>query len=78
MENILGRVVYSKTGRDKGRMFIIVGVMGDRFVTLADRDLRKIEKPSSRISSMYSLLVSGQMKSLPSSIGRDARKPHIA
>ncbi|NLX89134.1 MAG: RNA-binding protein [Syntrophomonadaceae bacterium] len=45
MEIILGRVVYSKTGRDKGRMFIIVGVMGDRFVTLADGDLRKIEKP---------------------------------
>lgn len=45
MENILGKVVYSKTGRDKGRMFIIVGVTGDRFVILADGDLRKIENP---------------------------------
>ncbi|HCF48955.1 MAG TPA: RNA-binding protein, partial [Syntrophomonas sp.] len=45
MEDILGKVVYSKTGRDQGRMFIIVGVINDRFVTVADGSLRKIENP---------------------------------
>lgn len=37
--------MYSKTGRDQGRMFIVVGVINDRFVTLADGSLRKIENP---------------------------------
>lgn len=37
--------MYSKTGRDQGRMFIVVGVIDNRFVTLADGSLRKIENP---------------------------------
>lgn len=45
LEEMLGKVVYSKTGRDKGRIFIIVGVINDRLVTLADGDLRRIENP---------------------------------
>lgn len=42
---MLGKVVYSKNGRDKGRMFVIVEVVNERFVLLADGDLRKIENP---------------------------------
>jgi ribosomal protein L14E/L6E/L27E len=42
---MLGKVVYSKSGRDKGRMFVIVEVVNERFVLLADGDLRKIENP---------------------------------
>ncbi|MGI6433805.1 MAG: RNA-binding protein [Syntrophomonadaceae bacterium] len=42
---MLGKVVYSKTGRDQGRIFVIVGVVNDRLVTLADGDLRRIENP---------------------------------
>jgi ribosomal protein L14E/L6E/L27E len=41
----LGKIVYSKSGRDKGKMFIIVGVVDENFVLLADGDLRKIENP---------------------------------
>lgn len=41
----LGRVVYSKSGRDQGKMFVIVQEVNDRFVMLADGDLRKIENP---------------------------------
>jgi hypothetical protein len=40
-----GRVVISKSGRDKGRMFVVVQVVNDRFVMLVDGDLRKIENP---------------------------------
>ena len=42
MQNKLGKIVYSKSGRDKGKMFIIVGVVVENFVLLADGDLRKI------------------------------------
>lgn len=45
LEEMLGKVVYSKSGRDQGRIFIIVGIIDDRLVRLADGDLRKIEKP---------------------------------
>ena len=45
LETILGKVVYSKNGRDKGTMFVVVGVVNERLVLLADGDLRKIENP---------------------------------
>lgn len=41
----MGRVVYSKAGRDKGRMFVIIGLVNENFVILSDGDLRKIENP---------------------------------
>jgi len=41
----LGRVVYSKSGRDQGKMFVIVQEVNERFVMLADGDLRSIENP---------------------------------
>ncbi len=41
----VGRIVLSKQGRDKGRFFIIVDVVNDNFVLLADGDLRKLDKP---------------------------------
>ncbi|NMD37950.1 MAG: RNA-binding protein [Christensenellaceae bacterium] len=41
----VGRIVLSTQGRDKGRFFIIVEVVNDNFVLLADGDLRKLEKP---------------------------------
>jgi ribosomal protein L14E/L6E/L27E len=46
IENMLGNVVYSKNGRDKGRMFVVIKIVNDRFVLLADGDLRKVEKPN--------------------------------
>ncbi|HEX3010933.1 MAG TPA: KOW domain-containing RNA-binding protein [Syntrophomonadaceae bacterium] len=41
----MARVVYSKAGRDQGRMFVIVGLVNENFVLLSDGDLRKIENP---------------------------------
>ncbi len=44
-ETMLGRVVFSKTGRDSGKAFVIVRVVNDRYVIVSDGDLRKIENP---------------------------------
>ena len=40
-----GRAAYSTQGRDKGRLMLIVQVLDERFVLVADGDLRKLEKP---------------------------------
>lgn len=40
----VGQVVFSKSGRDKGRSFIVVSVE-EEYAYLADGDLRKVEKP---------------------------------
>jgi large subunit ribosomal protein L14e len=45
LHEMLGRIVYSKSGRDKGKMFVIIGIVDENFVLLADGDLRKIENP---------------------------------
>jgi ribosomal protein L14E/L6E/L27E len=45
LNDLLARVVISKSGRDQGRMFVIVKVVNERFVMIVDGDLRKIENP---------------------------------
>jgi len=45
---VLGRVVISKAGRDRGRAFLIVGIADDAHVFLADGDLRKIARPKKK------------------------------
>lgn len=40
-----GRIVISKQGRDKERLFVVYEVVNNEFVLLVDGDLRKIEKP---------------------------------
>lgn len=44
----IGRIAVSKTGRDKGRCFIIVDVIDDRYVLLADGALRKLSRPKKK------------------------------
>ncbi|WP_027625100.1 KOW domain-containing RNA-binding protein [Clostridium lundense] len=44
----IGKVVYSKTGRDKGRFFIVVGVLSEEYVYISDGSLRFIEKPKKK------------------------------
>ncbi len=48
MEYSLGQIVYSKSGRDAGRKFIIVNVINESYVLISDGDLRKIEKPKKK------------------------------
>ncbi len=45
MDERIGKVAYSKAGRDKGRIFVVVNVVDEDYVMLADGDLRKIENP---------------------------------
>ena len=40
----LGSIVQSLAGRDKGNLFIVVGV-DENYVYLVDGDIRKIENP---------------------------------
>lgn len=40
-----GQLVKSRAGRDKGRLFIVIGIADDQYVTIADGDLRRVEKP---------------------------------
>lgn len=45
---VIGRIVYSKAGRDKGRLFIVVGIINENFVLVSDGDLRPVEKPKKK------------------------------
>lgn len=45
---LLGKVVQSKSGRDKEQNFIIVEVIDSNYVYISDGDLRKIEKPKKK------------------------------
>jgi ribosomal protein L14E/L6E/L27E len=45
---VLGGIVRSKAGRDKGRKFIIVGIPDALYVLISDGRLRKIEKPKKK------------------------------
>lgn len=41
----IGQIVKSKSGRDKGRLFIIYEIVDDQYVRLVDGDLRRLAKP---------------------------------
>ncbi|MEQ8235692.1 MAG: KOW domain-containing RNA-binding protein [Syntrophomonadaceae bacterium] len=45
---MLGRVVISKSGRDLGKPFVVVRVINERYLSLSDGDLRKIENPKKK------------------------------
>lgn len=44
----VGRVVYSNAGRDKGIKLIIIDVIDEEYVNIADGNLRKVEKPKKK------------------------------
>jgi len=46
--NYSGSVATSLAGRDKGRRFIVVGVLDEEYVLIADGRVRKIEKPKKK------------------------------
>jgi len=43
-EITVGQIVKSKAGRDKDRIFIIIDIIDEQYVLVADGDLRKIDK----------------------------------
>jgi ribosomal protein L14E/L6E/L27E len=44
----VGQIVKSKAGRDKGRIFIVVGMIDEQYVLLADGDTRRVDKPKKK------------------------------
>ncbi len=48
MNVMLGQVVCSKAGRDEGRVFIIIGIVDDKYVLVSDGDLRRFENPKKK------------------------------
>lgn len=40
-----GDIVLSKAGRDKNKHFIVLEVIDDNFVLVADGDLRRVDNP---------------------------------
>ena len=42
---MLGQLVISKLGRDKGRLFIVVDLVGERHAYIADGSTHKISSP---------------------------------
>ena len=45
MDATLGQVVYSKAGRDSGRIFVVTKLLDENYVYIADGDLRRFENP---------------------------------
>ena len=44
----IGKVVYSKAGRDAGGYYIITSVLNEEYVYICDGNLRKIENPKKK------------------------------
>ena len=42
---MIGRFAVSTAGRDKGRVFMIIGTPDENLVMLSDGSLRRLEKP---------------------------------
>lgn len=47
-ELVIGQVVKSKAGRDRGRVFVVVDIVDEQYVLLVDGDLRKVDKPKKK------------------------------
>lgn len=59
LERLVGRMVISKAGRDRGRPFVIVKVVNERFVLVADGDLRKVSNP--KIKNIKHLMLTNRV-----------------
>ena len=47
-ELTVGQVVSSKSGRDRDRAYVVVGVLDDTHVLLADGSYRKVSQPKTK------------------------------
>lgn len=48
MNTIIGRYIWSKAGRDKGRLLIIIDIVDDQHVMVADGALRHVDNPKKK------------------------------
>jgi len=47
-ELCLGQIVSSKAGRDKDKVFAVIDIIDDKYVLIADGDMRRIERPKKK------------------------------
>lgn len=47
-DDILGKLVISKSGRDLGKPFVVIKVINEKYLLICDGDIRKIEKPKKK------------------------------
>lgn len=45
MDLQIGDIVYSRAGRDQGRYFLVIGLVDEQYVLIADGKLRRLETP---------------------------------
>ena len=48
MPACIGRMCLSRSGRDKGRYFMITGIVDEEYVWIADGVMRKLAKPKKK------------------------------
>lgn len=48
MDTVIGRFAWSRAGRDKGNLFIIIDVVDDNHVLIADGMIRKLNNPKKK------------------------------
>lgn len=46
--DLIGRLAYSISGRDKDKLFIILGIINKDYVYISDGDLRTTERPKKK------------------------------
>jgi ribosomal protein L14E/L6E/L27E len=44
----IGRLVVSKAGRDAGELFVIIGILDEKYVFISNGNHRSIEKPKKK------------------------------
>lgn len=60
----IGQMVKSKAGRDKDRVFIVIDIIDEQYVLIADGDLRKIDnakKKKIKHLFLYNNLISDEI-----------------
>jgi len=48
LDVVLGQVVYSKAGRDEGKIFVITRLIESNYAYISDGDLRRVENPKKK------------------------------
>jgi ribosomal protein L14E/L6E/L27E len=46
--NYLGRLIFSKAGRDKNKFFIILSILDDKYIYISDGFIRNVDKPKKK------------------------------
>jgi ribosomal protein L14E/L6E/L27E len=57
---MLGQLAKSIAGRDKGRYMVIIDIIDENYVYVVDGDLRRVEIPKRKKSSIYRCLIKEQ------------------